>query len=410
MSCEPCNPSGDQPPGTTPLTTVALSSFFGGRTVLPRRGCTAPTCPTPPVVDDEGRDPYCPGWLSELLQQSHGKVLIVADDCLYLLNSKCDGYLHYDPITEEVTVQEPRFVDATPRETRFGFLAKVVPTTKNLCIDDNDECPAEIRQELAAQLMETASCGDLVIATAPGCGELPRGEETDAAYQIRLDKLDPGEIGNMCVDGLRIFGWYPSYKTIGGARVPCKRWVSMPRIKMRLSQWEEVGAGTEDETNSIGVRLVPVAGGTTGDKCYELRASRFVPTPAGISFHPLTDRQLLANDVAVSTTTPVALDDFPTAAAAEGDVWAEFEVHVKVGPNAFNNQGIQVHLGSASDATLLARCGFSLALNAGTNSFQSGPFVKRVKVTSGAVSLVSSASPGNNATGTYTAYLTGYHY
>jgi hypothetical protein len=201
-----------------------------------------------------------------------GRLILMVEGCLYTLKSKCSGYLFYDATSEEVSVVNPPFVSSIPKEANYGFLAKVVPTLTTICVDDDDACRQEIRQELAAQVLGDASCGELIIANAPLCGELPATESADASKQVRLDYMkaaDQEDAG--CPQEMRFMAYYMGKRGTGQNAVDCKVWVSMRTLRMRKSQWGFIPAGNPLEGTSKKIVAVPVPGGSEADPCYELR-------------------------------------------------------------------------------------------------------------------------------------------
>lgn len=202
-----------------------------------------------------------------------GRLLLLAEGCIYTLKSKCSGFLHYDAFTEQVTVQTPPFTSSTPRETAYGFLGKVVVEPKQICEDgDTGTCVQEVRMELAAQLLEERSCGRLAIVTAPLCGELKPSESADANRQMRLDYLagllheDAG-----CPKDVRFLVQTPGKRGPAGAQVDCEQYSWMRRLKLRGSQWGFLLNTDPLFTSARQVVVVPVLGGDDEDPCFELR-------------------------------------------------------------------------------------------------------------------------------------------
>lgn len=298
---------------------------------------------------------------------------MAVEGCLYFLKSKCSGFVHYNAETEEITVGDPQFVSAIPQETNFGFIAKVVPTEHTICDDEAEDCPVEIRQELAAQLLGETSCGELIIATTPSCGEVPQDQQGDLANQVRFDKAQLADMGDVCADGFRVIAWYPSFRSVGGLQVPCKKFVSVPRLKMRKSQWSEVIKGSSDDLAGFSLILVPVAGGAGGDPCYELRMIEKPPKlpegtncgdsiywdseaepPAwktearGLKFYPLSEFTKLGTWNNTHVDKAVVLPSFPTPPCAESPIFALFRSYARA------------HLGSSGSDTI-----FSIGLGSG---------------------------------------------
>lgn len=273
-----CGTNGSSPPGTTLPTVsspVGSVSSYGGNAMVARGPCRPAQCPTPPVSDVPERVPYCASWTAKLTTKVAGMLVMVLEGCLYKLWSKCSGFVYYDRESEQISVQDPKFVSAVPKETSFGFLAKVVPTVHTVCVDGQDSCQQEIRQELASQVMGMASCGDLVIARAPLCGDVPVQQSGDLAKQVRFDVLDPPDhedAGVGCPEVVRFLVSYPGTRGPSNGAVACKQWSEMYRLKLRGSQWGFIPSGSPLEGSAKQVVLTQVAGGTDADPCFELRA------------------------------------------------------------------------------------------------------------------------------------------
>ena len=132
MSCG-CSPSSSTPPGSTPPASNPPPNSYGGQTSLPTSGsCASNNCPAPPVSDAEEIETYCDSWVAALRPRSFGKLLLkFGTQCLYTLKSKCSGYLYYDAVSENVSVDgQPPFVSAAPQTTKWGFIAKVLTRQK----------------------------------------------------------------------------------------------------------------------------------------------------------------------------------------------------------------------------------------------------------------------------------------
>lgn len=270
-----CNGSSSAPPGTTSPTVsspVGSVSSYGGGAVVSRGPCRPTVCPTPPVSEVPERTPYCASWVDKVTTRAAGMLLMVLEGCVYKLWSKCSGFVYYDKDTEQISVQDPKYVSSIPKETRFGFLAKVVPSVHTVCVDGVDSCQQEIRQELASQVMDEASCGNLVIARVPLCGDVPVEQSGDLAKQVRFDYLAPPNHEDVgCPEEIRFLVSYPGTRGPSQNRVECEQWSKMYRLKMRGSQWGFIPTGSPLESSAKQVVLVQVAGGTEDDPCFELR-------------------------------------------------------------------------------------------------------------------------------------------
>lgn len=286
-----------------------------------RGSCGPRTCPAPPTVSPSAPDPYKPGWLAKLSETFAGRAIIAIGDYLYLLKSKCSGYLHYDANTDQISVQNPPFVSAIPKETRFGFVAKVVPTRTLICDDASESCGSEVRQELAAQILEAASCGDLVVTRPPDCGELPVDESADADKQARFDVLTPKELGaSECPGEVRFLMKRDGKR----GKVDANCWLWMRRLRMAQSQWGPLLAGNTAIPSVQLIGLIPVVGGDEDDPCFEMRMidPTLVPSNAGgLTFHPITK-----SNVFTGVNGACALTFFPTA--APGLIYAHFNIKV----------------------------------------------------------------------------------
>lgn len=271
-----CNGSSSAPPGTTTPTVsspVGSVSSYGGGALISRGPCRPTQCPTPPVSEVPERTPYCASWVDKLTTKAAGMLVMVLEGCIYKLWSKCSGFVYYDNETEQISVQDPKYVSSIPKETSFGFLGKVVPTLHTVCVEGEDNCRQEIRQELASQVMGEASCGQLVIARAPLCGDVPVEQSGDLAKQVRFDYLSPPNHEDVgCPEEIRFLVHYPGTRGPATSRVECPQFASMYRMKMRGSQWGFIPEGSPLIPSAKQLVLIQVAGGTEEDPCFELRA------------------------------------------------------------------------------------------------------------------------------------------
>jgi hypothetical protein len=239
---------------------------------IPQQGkCGKQTCPTPPVSDAEDIETYCPSWLQGVRTSTIGKLLLkVGASCMYTLKSKCTGFLRYDATTEQVTVDgNPPFVSDTPQTTSWGFIAKVVNRAHLLCRDGQNDCPMEVRQELAAQLVEQVQEGQLAVLVKPPCGAVPLSDSADLDKQYGVHALDPDERKG-CEPALIL------------ARVG-NEWQLMSQLKFPVSQ---IGRVTPAELVGARPPLFVRVGGTDENPCYSLKvndrqANNELPANAG---------------------------------------------------------------------------------------------------------------------------------
>lgn len=190
--------------------------------------------------------------------------------------------LRYDASTQRVSVVDPPYASSIPQENRYGFLAKAVPTLKKVCDDNSDDCVDEVRQELAAQILETASCGSLVIANPPLCGDVPPSQAADLDKQVRFDYLDaPLHEDAGCPAGVRFLVQSLGKRGSSQAPVDCKQWTMMRGLQLRGSDWGmllKAAAGFKTALPAVFERT----GGTDLDPCFTLRiAESAVGVPDG---------------------------------------------------------------------------------------------------------------------------------
>lgn len=270
-----CNGSTTNPPGTTLPSINAPAgsqSTYAGTAMIPRGRCGPAACPAPPVSDAPESTPYCPGWIQRLTASAWGKLMVIKDNCLYLLKSKCSGYVFYNADTEQTEVVNPPYVSAIPKETSYGFLAKVVPTPTTVCIDGQDACTEEVRQELASQVLGEAACGEMILANFPLCSDLPASQAADADKQVRLDYAElPDQDTIGCPEQIIFPAFYVGRRGTGRNAVDCKYWFANRYFKMRGSQWNFIPAGAPEQSTAKQVVVVPVPGGTPNDPCFQLR-------------------------------------------------------------------------------------------------------------------------------------------
>ena len=426
MSCG-CGPGDASPPDTTPKATgsqAGNTSTFGGQTVMPRNPCSPAPCP-PPAISESPNDPYCPGWTAQLTSTPSGAVLVTKEGCLYKLRSRCSGLLSFDHETEQVSVEDPRLVSAVPRETRFGFLAKVVPTVHSLCPEAGDECAQEVRQELAAQFLGLKNCGELAILTGPTCGELPPGEDANADNQVRVDKMEPADGASSCLDGFHFLGFANSTITAGNTQTVCRKWFKLPRIKLRLSGWKAVKSGSADDLAGLSVVLVKVGGGTEADPCYELRAvdggssrvpvgkdcgdsiiwndakKQYASVKGGLRFFPLdTPQQVLTLQGSTLPNTAIMLNEFPKPTCPGSPIFARLKVTAQCFPGPSGSPAeVEAYLNSVSYANMI--------MDSGTYSDRV-MIECSVRVTEAANNVIFNAVLGTTLA--FTIHLMGYEY
>lgn len=253
-------------------------------------------------------------------------------------------------------MKDAPFVDSTPKQTTYGFLAKVRNVRKQVCNDATVDCAQEVKMELASQLMQDAQLGDLVIAQTPLCGELPIDESADSAKQVAFHRLIPTDID--CPAGVKILVAIEGFRGSGPTSQATKKWHWLNSFKLRRSQWKQAIAGSADESSSFLAVLVPVAGGSTADPCYELRLSEQKPgggIPKGTAncqmlryenvglptagWYPFAKGLMSYRFAAPSADLVVhagptanfgiTLPDFPTAAAACGKVEAILGIYMQ---------------------------------------------------------------------------------
>jgi len=175
--------------------------------------------------------------------------------------------LYYNAETEEITVGDAPYVSATPKETKFGFLAKVVPTTrKTPTSDECSDCTDVATQELASQLMDKRNDGRLVVANVPLPGELPACSP-DADVQTRLDYLEPKDYTG-CDDYSFLIA-VDGEKRVGRTTVKTKFWHFLRKLRFRSSMLAPIKAA--DASGGKKVLAFPTGGGTDTDPCYQLR-------------------------------------------------------------------------------------------------------------------------------------------
>ena len=233
MSCGCSDPSSPQQQGTSG-NPGGTSSNQVGSVVIPKSPCSPPPCPQPFQSDQVERPPYCPTWVKQMLNAVTGKLIVALDDCLYTLRSKCSGWLYHDAGTGTVSVQTPPFVSSNPQETNFGFLAKVVPTTRSLCSDDSDQCAQELVQELAAQKLDQSSVGQIIVGRPPMCNEIGPGADASSGDQTHLSYLDPADYKGCPVDAFLLIG-YPAKIGSPGQQVEVTKWAKSRRLRFPKS-------------------------------------------------------------------------------------------------------------------------------------------------------------------------------
>lgn len=351
-----CGTNGSSPPGTafpsvsSPVGTV---SSYGGNAMVARGACRPTQCPSPPVSEVPERTPYCAGWVDKVTTKAAGMLTLFLEGCIYKLWSKCSGFVYYDRETEQVSVQDPKFVSSIPKESSAGFLAKVVPTVHTVCVDGQDNCQTEIRQELAAQLLGEASCGRLLIGNSPLCGDVPVAQSADLDKQVHVDYLDAPDHEDLgCPAGVRFLVKTQGVRGPSGRQVVCEQWSLMRRFVLRGSDWGTLPAGSPLEATGYIPVLVPVPGGVENDPCFELRMSsqklnQGLPTtaencdtvvfegkgtvdegwkarPKGLSSHPTERTDLFTSNNTGTGALTLTPPEQPLNVC--GDLYAELEI------------------------------------------------------------------------------------
>lgn len=335
-----------------------------------------------------------------MLSATTGKLFLLLGGCIHFLRSKCSGVIWYDRATESVRVIDAPFVSSVPKQTTYGFIAKVLPRRRAVCSDATEDCAQEAVQELAAQQMGESSFGDLAVAVTPLCGELPQDEAANADKQVALHKLIPTEA--VCADtGLKFLVRVDGERGSGSNKVQGNRWKWLSRLRMRRTQWGQAIAGSSDEASSFIAVLVPVAGGTAEDPCYEMRLSQVKPgsgipstadncdtlefrnkgtpnagwyaKPKGLAFHPITPPGSFFATSEATTATAV-LPDFPEDPC--GDVWVQYVITGQAFVGA-SNSGTSISIAAngtflgnfTSSGGVQAHQGMAPASAAGTATF-----------------------------------------
>lgn len=420
-----CSGSSTTPPGSSgPRPARTVASAFGGNAAVRRGACGPARCPQPPLSEADERSPYCPDWLTLLKTAAAGKLLIAVEGCLFLLESKLSGVPWYDAETGEVNLRFPDFVSSLPKENNYGFLAKVVPTTRKVQVDGVEGCTDEVHQELAAQVLGYSDCGELMIARAPLCGEIPPGQAGNADSQVHIDYLDAPNHEDIdgCATDFRFLGSYSGTRG-DKAGTPCRKWSWMRRLKLRASQWGIIPSGSPLESGAKAVVLIPVSGGSEEDPCYEMRVldqgQGGLPTDpdncstlrfkgkgtvdAGwkedknaVLFHGL-DAPVNIPISGAAGTHDIILPDYPTTELCKADqpVWPVFQTFLQL---ANINGSARLDLGAYHIA------GITSSAIAGGVYYNEA----RARVTSKNVTFT--VSLGNAVTTTITMQLIGYYY
>ena len=284
MSCNTCQPNdGSAPPsGFSPTTSTpqgAQSSFCGDVTIS--SGPCYPVCPTPPTSSQVTRQPYTASWVENLFGSYAGKLLIKVGSALHYLRSGNSGWIRYNAQTESVVVDgAPPYASSAPRGTQFGYLAKTVPTPIQTLNEATGACQTVIHQEVASQVLDYASNGDLLVARPPNSAEVC----SDAANQVRIDYVDPvvAEDETSVSDDIGFLVQKPVTTVIAGQTVIQKLWMRLRSIRLRRSQF-----GIVEKANYATARqlvAVPVPGGTADDPAYEMRMSVSQPSDPSTTF------------------------------------------------------------------------------------------------------------------------------
>lgn len=340
---------------------------------------------------------------------------MLVEDSIQFFRARKSGYLFYTADSEMVSVENPPFLSNDPVEVEYGFLAKVSTEVCRGCDPDTGVVTDTVVQKLASQVMGDRSEGQLVLASAPKCGQT---SDQDADKQVRFDYLSPSRHEG-CERGVGFLVRVPV--TVGNGRNEevVSEWRLMEQMRMRASQLGYIERDTAEAQSSLLIVASLVDGGTTDDPCYRLKIlraqSRGLPTaPAngdtiywssadeqwkavkrGLSFHPLSESE---NALVIPTrtspgTSAVVLPDFPTD--APGDVWGRFNIRMGLVPG-----GTSTTWAMTAGNLLQCRCEATVE-----NLTQNVEFT--IKVTSTTNFAFSKAGPG-----ACTAFLTllGYEY
>lgn len=280
MSSCGCNPPGSSPSNTF-AGTVSLpaggGSWFGGMATVARGPCRT-ICPSPPVSTAQLRLPYSPPWLATLTNNPFGRMLVAYNGSLYGFQSKCSGPVLYDSSTGSVSVGNPPYACAIPKETNYGYLALVVPSAETICRDGQTDCEQEIRQQFASQRINDTDCGSLMLWNAPDCGQVPPLQASDAANQGRFDRatlknLDDLDLTCSATGDITIMGFYP--KTVNlpnGGTTTCPQPVKIRRLRFKKDQWGQLLSTDAGAADAL-IMIAKKVGGTTDDPCLELETT-----------------------------------------------------------------------------------------------------------------------------------------
>lgn len=346
MSCS-CSPSSSSPPGSTPSGSPATRSTIAGGAVTNRQVACGPTpCPTPPTSSQTGREPYNPTWASTLLGAVTGKLLVLLETGIHYLRPLRSGYLRYNAADESISLDDSLpFVSDIPRETDFGFVAKVVPGLRRVC-DADGNAVDEPTQNLASQTVNERDDGAIMLGNLPDLGQMIGNEAADIERQIRFDRLIPAAYdGN--ADGLGFLVRTPITQQRGRETRIISKWSLMQSLRLRRSHLGLVEKDTAEDESALSLVAIPIPGGTEDNPLYALKilnraishlptgsdlqqgdtiqwdGARWVPLRRGLTFYPLDNvTRLIARTSA--GTVAVTFPNFPTGVT--GKIFARLRV------------------------------------------------------------------------------------
>lgn len=327
-------------------------------------GCATQQCEQPPLAEQPGREPYAPSWVSTLMGAAAGKLLIAISGAIYFFRGLKSGYLWYDKATETVSVTDPSFASNTPRSTKWGRLAKVVPSSRQVYDADSESCQSQVTQEVASQEIGERTDGLLALINFADCGDVPTDQQADG--QSRMDALSvDGLDGCVPADGGFLVG-VPSESIKGRFRIITWSWKLMKQFQLSTAQAPVLDPSSATWENAIPLVLIR-DGGSDTNPCYRLRTpSRrpaMLPETAtkgdilvwdgekwvasknagtGGALHMLDSRQTLFSAHATTGDISVTMPEFPDT---DKDVYALLTatiVDTTVGGNTIQIDGVSI--------------------------------------------------------------------